>query len=173
MEEHLSTFKGLPTSVKLKMLVEMGRVAPPMVLSVAHMKQQFTREAISRVIKPDPEKISLLISLAEMGFRLCICSNCVRESVDLLCGASRLADFVEFTLSTADAKPKPDPAMYLKAAEMFGVDPRMMIVVEDGEAGKRSARDAGCQLIEVTGPHEVTGGLLLPRIVAVMNGAGT
>lgn len=46
---------------------------------------------------------------------------------------------------------KPDPEPYRLAAQRLGVDPGRCLAVEDTVAGLRSARDAGCALLAVTG----------------------
>jgi HAD superfamily hydrolase (TIGR01509 family) len=44
---------------------------------------------------------------------------------------------------------KPDPAPYLRAAELLGVDPRDCVAVEDSSTGTRSAEAAGATVLVV------------------------
>jgi beta-phosphoglucomutase-like phosphatase (HAD superfamily) len=68
---------------------------------------------------------------------------------------------MDFMLSNEDVeRAKPDPEMYVKAAHLWHIQPEQIVVVEDGEAGKQSARQAGCYLIEVAGPEDVE-----PRLI--------
>ena len=46
-------------------------------------------------------------------------------------------------------KGKPDPALFLRAAELLGVDPRRCIVFEDAEPGFLAAKAAGMDYIDV------------------------
>jgi beta-phosphoglucomutase-like phosphatase (HAD superfamily) len=48
---------------------------------------------------------------------------------------------------------KPDPEVYLKAAERLGVDPRACLVFEDAIVGVHGARAAGMRVIGVTTAH--------------------
>jgi HAD superfamily hydrolase (TIGR01509 family) len=69
--------------------------------------------------------------------------------------------FVEFVLSNEDVlRPKPHPDVYQLAAARLGVDPLLLTVVEDAPPGKQAALAAGCRLIAVAGPWEVTRALL-------------
>ena len=154
MKEHLTVFKGLPTRVKLDRLVAVGRVPEAMRTVVAEAKQKATLEEI-RKLKPDPDKVLLLRTLRNTGWRIAVCSNAVRESVGLMLEVGGYTPFLEFYLSNEDAPPKPDPGMYLRAAELFGVVPGEMVVVEDSAPGKQSARAAGCRLVSVDGPEDV------------------
>lgn len=69
------------------------------------------------------------------------------------------------TLVTADDVPKgkPDPAPYLRAAELLGVSPADAVVFEDSDAGVRAALAAGMRTV-VVGSHRnsITKGL--PRV---------
>jgi beta-phosphoglucomutase-like phosphatase (HAD superfamily) len=46
-------------------------------------------------------------------------------------------------------KPKPDPEVYLRAAQYLGVDPWDCLAVEDSEYGVRAAHAAGMTVIQV------------------------
>ena len=51
--------------------------------------------------------------------------------------------------------PKPDPEIYLKAAELLNVDPRHCVAFEDSFAGIQAARAAGMAVVglQTTHPH--------------------
>ncbi|MDQ2066823.1 HAD family phosphatase [Xinfangfangia sp. CPCC 101601] len=44
---------------------------------------------------------------------------------------------------------KPDPAPYLLAAKLLGVDPKRCLAFEDSETGAESAHRAGCTVVQV------------------------
>jgi len=48
---------------------------------------------------------------------------------------------------------KPDPAPWLMAARLLGVDPARCLVVEDAPAGLQAGRAAGCATLAVTTTH--------------------
>ena len=51
---------------------------------------------------------------------------------------------------------KPDPEVFLRAAECLGVEPRKCIVIEDGILGIVAARKAEMKVIGVTTTHKAT-----------------
>ncbi|MGO8745220.1 MAG: HAD family hydrolase [Thermoguttaceae bacterium] len=62
----------------------------------------------------------------------------------------------QFTLTAEDiTRGKPDPEIYLKAAERFGVRPEEMLVLEDSQTGCRSAAAAGAFTVAVPGEHSL------------------
>ncbi|MGY1943235.1 HAD-IA family hydrolase [Nocardia asiatica] len=44
---------------------------------------------------------------------------------------------------------KPEPHVYLRAAELLGLDPELCVAVEDSPTGARAAQAAGCALVVV------------------------
>jgi beta-phosphoglucomutase len=54
------------------------------------------------------------------------------------------------------SKAKPDPEVFIKAAEMVGVKPRNCVVFEDAVAGVRAALNAGMICIGVGSPRILT-----------------
>jgi len=97
-----------------------------------------------------PTSVELLHRLRESGFRTAIISasrNCAQ--VLEAAGASDLFD-VKVDGVDADAlglKGKPDPAVFLAAAERLGVEPHRAAVVEDALAGVEAGRLGGFGLV--------------------------
>ena len=154
--EHLSTYNGLPTRRKLEMLsVEKGLpVAIHPVLN--RLKQQYTRDEIVARCRPVFEKEYMLSRLRHEGYRLVVCSNSIRDSLDTMVRQSGLAEYLEFVVSNEDVtRPKPDPEIYHHAIARLGVNPRETLVVEDAPHGLEAARRAGAHVCQVAGFGEV------------------
>lgn len=165
-EEHLTTFKGLPTRRKLEMLTAAGRLLPEAHENVVVLKQLATKDAIRQTIRPNFAVTALLMAMQAAGWRQSVCSNAVRATVKLVLEQIDVSEFIDFYLSNEDvANPKPAPDMYRLAAKLFGIAPDQLVVVEDAEPGRRSALAAGCRLVAVDGPADVTPALL-HRLVA-------
>ena len=99
----------------------------------------------------------LLSRLSREGYRLALCSNSVRQSVDEMIRAADLERFFEVTLSNEDIKePKPDPEIYRTAAKRMKVQPDRCLVVADNGNGIQSAKAAGMHVLEVADPEAVT-----------------
>ena len=63
--------------------------------------------------------------------------------------------FDAVTDGTCIIRSKPDPEVFLKAAEALGVNPEECIVVEDAEAGTQAARAAGMRCAAVGAAAEL------------------
>lgn len=154
--EHLSTYNGLPTRKKLEMLsVEKGL---PEALHglINRAKQAYTREEILTQCKPAFEKEYMLSRLKREGYSLAVCSNSIRDSINLMLRHGGLYDYFDFFISNEDvAKPKPDPEIYIAAMDRMGVQPQETVIVEDAPHGVESARRAGAHVCQVAGFEEV------------------
>lgn len=98
-----------------------------------------------------PGAQDLLSGLEQAGFKQAVGSSAPRANLDLilrLTGAARFFD----TLVTAEdtQRGKPDPQVFLVAAERVGVEPAKCVVLEDAPAGVQAARAGGMKCIAVT-----------------------
>lgn len=148
--EHLSSYNGLPTKRKLQMLsVEKG-LPEPMHPMLNRLKQVYTRDEILARCRPVFEKEYMLSRLKREGYRLAVCSNSVRESLELMVRYSGVHDYFDFLLSNEDvSRPKPDPEIYTAAMARMGVAPRETVIVEDAPHGLEAARRAGAHVCRV------------------------
>ncbi len=118
-------------------------------------KQETTVEIIEKFCHPDLEKIEMM-KLLKRKYKIVICSNAVRNSVELMLGKSGMLPFVDFYLSNEDVKhPKPDPEIYFKAFEMLKLSQGECVIVEDSDVGKKAAMDSGGILCSVNNPDDV------------------
>jgi HAD superfamily hydrolase (TIGR01509 family) len=76
-----------------------------------------------------------------------------------------LLDRIDFSLTAEDVTHgKPHPEIYLKAAEMHGVNPAEMLVLEDSETGTRAAAAAGAYIVSVPSRHTDFGDFSMSRL---------
>jgi beta-phosphoglucomutase-like phosphatase (HAD superfamily) len=154
--EHLSGYNGLPTRKKLEMLsVEKG-LPKALHEMLNRLKQVYTRDEILGRCRPVFEKEYMLSRLKHEGYRLAVCSNSIRDSLQLMIGQSGLSEYFETLVSNEDvARPKPDPEVYLQAMNRLGVSPGETLIVEDAPHGVEAARRSGAHVCQVKGFPEV------------------
>lgn len=94
----------------------------------------------------------LLAELAREGFKLAIgssgCPDNVRAVLELLNNSQVFTAIVHGMEVT---RGKPDPEVFLKAAEKLSMYPRYCLVIEDAVAGVQAAHQAGMSVIAITG----------------------
>lgn len=148
--EHLSTFDGLPTRDKLKIL-SIDRGLPESLHSfINQMKQQYTMNIIHQSCKPRFNHEYALSKLKNEGYKMAVCSNSIRETIEVMMKHAALDSYFNFYISNEDVtKGKPDPQMYIKAIEKMGLNPLECMIVEDNENGIKAARASGANVMVV------------------------
>ena len=165
--EHLTTYDGLPTKSKLRMLsVERG-LPEELHAFLNSLKQQYTLELVATSCKPVFHHQYALSQLKASGYLLGVASNSVRRTVEEMMERSDLMRYLDVMFSNEDvSRPKPDPEMYLSAMERLGVRPEETVIVEDNENGVKAARASGAHVLVVEGPEDVTLDAIKSRIAA-------
>ncbi|MDB6065150.1 MAG: HAD-superfamily hydrolase, subfamily variant 3 [Pedosphaera sp.] len=154
--EQMTTNNGLPTRKKLEMLSVSRGFQRGLHSLVNKIKQKYTREEILRSCTPVFEKEFMVHQLKRDGFKLAVCSNSIRESVELMLRGSGIWELFDCVLSNEDvAQAKPDPEIYLTACERLGIKPQEAMIVEDAPHGVEAARRSGGGLCQVAGFNEV------------------
>ena len=113
-------------------------------LEMASMKNELYRESLSTLTQNDilPGVTPVLEKLRAMGVKLAIGSS--SRNTPAILKQIGLGDFFD---AVADGNQiqnsKPDPEVFLKAAEMLGLSPAVCLVVEDAHAGVEAAVAGG------------------------------
>lgn len=148
--DHLTTFDGLPTRKKLEML-SLERGMPSTLHDfINEMKQQYTMDIVHSRCNPRFTHEYALSKLKSFGYGLAVCSNSIRNTVEVMMHKANLIQYFDLLVSNEDvSKGKPDPEMYVKAITHFNLKPEECLVVEDNENGIRAARASGAHLLVV------------------------
>ncbi|NTS76933.1 HAD family phosphatase [Catenovulum sp. SM1970] len=154
--EHLTTYDGLSTGQKLKMLSKVYHLPIGLHPFLNEMKQMYTMELINEKCKPVFQHQYALSELKRQGYLLAVASNSVRNSVEVMMERSDLFQYLEFILSNQDVtKPKPDPEIYELAISRLGLSPEECVIVEDNENGIRAAIASGANVLKVESIEDV------------------
>ena len=149
-EEHLSTFDGLPTREKLRILSERGDIPSDVHSEINDLKQKFTIECANELCRPVLHIKEALQKLKFDGYMIAVCSNSIRHTIDLFMEKSGLTPFLDLVVSNQDVqKSKPAPDIYLKAMDYFNLLPKEVLICEDNFNGIRAAIASGGNLLKI------------------------
>lgn len=166
--EHLTTYDGLPTARKLRMLTVERGLPAELHGFLNSLKQQYTLELVATRCKPVFHHQYALSQLKAAGYSLGVASNSVRRTVEEMMERSDLMRYLDVFISNEDvSRPKPDPEMYRVAMDRLGVRAEETLVVEDNENGVKAATAAGSHVLVVEGPDDVTLQAIQARIAGV------
>ena len=156
-DAHLATYDGLPTRTKLDILTKSRGLPHNLHSFVNKMKQKYTVDMVRQRCHPVFQHQYALSQLKTAGYKIAVCSNSIRQSLELMMQRAGLDRFIDVMLSNEDVtKPKPDPEMYLTAMSRLGLKPDRCIIVEDNEHGIRAAKASGARVLVVSNPDDVT-----------------
>jgi len=169
--DHLVTYDGLPTRVKLNMLTAEKGLPAKLHNFINELKQQYTMDYIFQYCKPKFVHEYALSKLKAEGYPLAVGSNSIRATVEMMLTKSNLIDYFDFYLSNQDVKkPKPDPEIYITAINRLGIRPEECLVVEDNKNGIKAAEAAGAHVMIVKTVDEVNYENIKRRIAEIEGG---
>ena len=154
-EEHLSTYDGRPTTVKLKLLTENKGLPKELYNQIWERKQQATIDIADETFTYNSILIDLLKTLKK-EYTICVCSNSIRETTKVFLLNTGLLRYVDFYVSNQDVKnPKPNSEMFLKAMIFAEVNPNETLIIEDSPIGRLAAYASGAHVLEISNLEEV------------------
>ena len=169
--EHIARFNGLSTNAKLRILSQECNF--PVILHevVNIVKQDRTLRIAGQLCFPNVKHQILLSRLSQKGILIGVVTNSIKKSAEALLNFAQLYDFLDVLVTNQDViRQKPDPECYLLACEKLGVEPNQVVVIEDGEYGATAAIEAGCHVIRVSNPDDVSLEILvdyLPELLSL------
>ena len=127
------------------------------VTRLADRKEEIYREIIiSDGIEPLPGVRDLLQSLMSEEIACSIASSTPIANIETVMGMIGLSDYFDAITAAEDvSNGKPNPEVFLKAAEKIKVDPKHCVVFEDAHVGIEAGLAANMQVIAVATTHPV------------------
>lgn len=165
LKEHLSSYDGLPTNKKLEKLSKDKNLPKIYHKQIWERKQTITTQLLESKVEIDLKLINIFSKLKEMDIKICVASNSIRSTIDIILNKKRIIQYVDLVISNEDIEyPKPNPQMYLKCMYHFGISPKDTVIVEDSYIGRTAAFESGASLCPVKNSDEVNLELIMNYI---------
>ena len=123
---------------------------PEEVLRVSDRKESLFRELIKGKVEPLPGVLKWLKQFQTWSIKQAITSSAPPENISFLVSELKIEKYFDVIVTGFDLPGKPNPDVFLKAANAIHVRPDHCIVVEDAIAGVEGAKRAGMKCIAVT-----------------------
>jgi beta-phosphoglucomutase len=118
---------------------------------LGNRKEELYKAAARQGVALLPGARELLEGLHAAGYRQAIGSSAPRGNIDLILELTGTERFFDAVSSAEDTQcGKPDPQVFLVAAEKLGVPPPRCVVMEDAVAGVQAAKAGGMKCVGVT-----------------------
>lgn len=116
---------------------------------VSDRKEELFRRDIKGKVQTLAGVLDWLEQFKRMNLKQAVASSAPQANIDALITELNIRVFFQAEAAGATLKGKPNPAVFLLAAKLLGVDPRNCLVIEDSIAGVEAAKSAGCQCVAV------------------------
>lgn len=111
-------------------------------------KERIFREILEKNFPGMDGALELIEALAAEKIKIAVGSSAPKENVDLVLNRLGVRDHVQVVVTGEDVqRGKPDPQVFLLAAERLGVPPDRCVVIEDAVPGIEAARSAGMKAV--------------------------
>ena len=164
-DAHLTTFDGLPTRQKLKILTETRGLPRGLWDLINELKQKKTLAISYDRCRPTFNHQFAMSQLRLDGLKIGVCSNSIRQTVETMMQLSSLDKYIDVIFSNEDVtQSKPHPEMYQRAMDYLNVKPTETIILEDNDHGIQAALASGAHIIKIDDPKHVTYTLIKQEI---------
>jgi HAD superfamily hydrolase (TIGR01509 family) len=131
-----------------------ARHKPPQSLAELLARKRQRMVDIIRREQPVFDGLPELLEKLAVRYTLGLASGSERPVVEEVLGIKRLGRFFSAVVADSDvARGKPEPDIFLRAADLLKVAPRDCCVVEDSKPGVAASLAAGMQVIAITNTH--------------------
>ena len=151
-EENNERLKGVSRMASLEILLEVGGLTfdEETKLALATRKNQWYVEYITAMKEDEvlPGAKEFIESIRAAGLKVAL-GSASKNSLAILNGLKLTAYFDAIIDGNKVSKAKPDPEVFLLAAQELGISPDNCVVFEDAKAGVEAAKRAGMKCVGV------------------------
>lgn len=163
--EDPNIFRGLSREHSLNYILQGRELSEETRRGWMERKNHYFLETL-RGVQPMPGVVPLLQEAKESGYTLAVGSS--SRNARLILEVLNLSDFFVYIGDAyCVARPKPAPDLFLHVAEIMGLTPPEVLVLEDGAVGVKAALAGGFHVVGV-GQHAIHGAACsLPTLAGV------
>jgi len=156
LEEHNERLKGVSRMTSLDIMLEVGGLTFSQLEKevMAARKNEWYLEYIYKMTPEEilPGVVDFLVMLRSKGIKISLGS--ASKNAMLILERVQLQHYFDAVIDGNKAlKAKPDPQVFLLAAEELGQNPTSCVVFEDAAAGIEAAKAAGMKCIGIGSPN--------------------
>lgn len=149
----LSKFAGIPNKKTFADLFKKYNINADVNKAVSE-KWDLIKER-TKTINAIPGALNLIQKLYDNKFKLAIASSSTADFIEHILTSLNIKNFFTVIVNGNEVeKGKPNPDIFLKAAQKLNVKPLNCLVLEDAPAGVKATKNAGMKCIAITTSHK-------------------
>jgi beta-phosphoglucomutase len=154
-EHHNERLKGVSRMASLSIILELGGLTLPAdkMEALATRKNNWYVEYIEKMTPDEilPGVVDFVISAR--GMKILTAIGSASKNTPMILERTAIKHLFDAVADGNNvSKAKPDPEVFLKAADLLGVDPMDCVVFEDAQAGIEAAKNAGMRCVAIGSP---------------------
>jgi len=149
---YYTEISGVPIKETLKRLFNTDDEAT--LKALLNEKESYYRQLYAPFVTAIKGLENFLFELKEAGIKMAMATSATVEDINFILDRVPIrSDFAEIVNASMVSRAKPNPDIFLKAAEMLNVPPAKCIVFEDSLAGLKAGNSAGMKVVGITTGH--------------------
>lgn len=126
---------------------------PKLSNQIIQEKEHLFRAEVPEIGSMVPGVNTWLTTAKQMGIRQAIASSAGMKNITTMFSVFELLGYFDLLVSGANLPAKPEPDVFLAAADLLKLPPEGCVVIEDSVAGVEAAKRAGMACIAVVTSH--------------------
>lgn len=156
-DEHLSTYDGMSTTSKLKLLTKNKDLPASLHDNVWKLKQYYTYKTINEEYTYDERIRQILKRLKDEGYTLYVASNAIYNTVKTILLRKGFLEYIDRFVSNEDVRcTKPSPEIYFHCMIQAGTNVHNTMILEDSHIGREAAMNSGAHVLPIANPANLT-----------------
>ncbi len=152
-ETYYTQISGVPVMETIRKVFGEGQSEAEL-KALLNEKEEFYRQSYAPYLAPINGLVNFLTALKNDGVKMAMATSATVEDIDFILTRIPIRDdFSAIINSAMVTRPKPDPQVFLKAAEKLNMPPDRCVVFEDSLAGIKAANSAGMKVVGITTGH--------------------
>jgi beta-phosphoglucomutase family hydrolase len=152
-ETYYGEISGVPVMQTIRRVFGEGKTEKELE-ALLDEKEDFYRQSYLPYLAPINGLENFLSELKDAGVKMAMGTSATQADIDFIFDHIPIAQYFDVVInSTHVTRPKPDPQVFLKAAEKLRMPPVKCVVFEDSLAGVKAANSAGMKVAAITTGH--------------------
>lgn len=151
--EYYTTISGVPVLQTIRRVFGEGRTKAQL-QALLEEKEAYYRNIYAPHLQGIKGLEDFLAALKSAGVRMALGTSATPEDINFIFGHLAIRQYFDAIINASMVtRPKPDPQVYLLAAEALQMPPARCVVFEDSLAGIKSGHAAGMKVVGITTGH--------------------
>jgi len=152
-KKEYETFVGVPSPNIWQQLIKTRGLESGLDEMLDREKKILNQKLTEASLKPMPGLLDFLKFLGHRNIPLSVASSSIKSNIEFVLNKISIRHHFKFLVSGEEVeKGKPSPDIFLRTAQLNGIEPQRCLVIEDSRNGVHAAKDAKMMVVGFKNP---------------------